>query len=730
MKVKMMQLNSGRSAVATRRWTLFLLVAAMISLLAGCGGNTNVQNPQPPPQNPVSVAFTPQPAGSLAVGFTENVTATVTNDPTNAGVDWRLLCQGGAGTCGTLSNQHTASDAPNTYTAPQTLSAYSTVVEIVAYATASPSSNAVAPITITSFDSILKAGTYVLHARGVDSNLDPYQFAAVLVLDGNGNITNGEQTANYLSTGSLSDTNLTGNYFLGNDGRGLITINSNDTNIGGNGIETFAFVFLNPQQGGPLNPQALISQMDLGNAATGASATGTMDLQETSVVAPSGSYAFVMSGTDVVKSQSLAFGGVLNIPSGQTAISGVTDEIIGEKLKLSDGPFLTGSQLSSGPDTLGKITFTLVGLLDGTHPKPVTAVFAGYIVDDTHIKLIETDTAAGGATTPLALTGGTAIGQTTDSYGSFNNASFDGTYVFGVTGVDLSPVNSSFVPSTWTWASLFTADGNGCQSDSCSGYEDSFLQQNCVQSSCKTQGISGAQISAAFTGTYAVDSPTGSCGASSGTIVVGTGRGCLTPSSFTPAPSPTYGPELFFYLTNPTGTGEALVLGLGDTGSSPNLHYPSIGTGIAFAQSTMTPTFSGDYGFSFTQEDGSENDGTAQINANATNQNLSGFADSSTNAGLPGLPDQSFSGTFASPSSSAPFPGALENTDQSTAFSVGNNNTTNEFAVDYYFIDPSHGFFVETDLVNAVPPTIPPTPSGQVSFGYYAARTPLCASCP
>jgi S-formylglutathione hydrolase FrmB len=144
----------------------------------------------------------------------------------------------------------------------------------------------------------------------------------------------------------------------------------------------------------------------------------------------------------------------------------------------------------------------------------------------------------------------------------------------------------------------------------------------------------------------------------------------------------------------------------------------------------MTPTFSGDYGFSFTQEDGSENDGTAQINANATNQNLSGFADSSTNAGLPGLPDQSFSGTFASPSSSAPFPGALENTDQSTAFSVGNNNTTNEFAVDYYFIDPSHGFFVETDLVNAVPPTIPPTPSGQVSFGYYAARTPLCASCP
>ena len=45
------------------------------------------------------------------------------------------------------------------------------------------------------------------------------------------------------------------------------------------------------------------------------------------------------------------------------------------------------------------------------------------------------------------------------------------------------------------------------------------------------------------------------------------------------------------------------------------------------------------------------------------------------------------------------------------------------FAVDYYIIDPSHGFFVETDLVN------PNSSSGVVSFGYYAARTPVCATC-
>jgi len=44
--------------------------------------------------------------------------------------------------------------------------------------------------------------------------------------------------------------------------------------------------------------------------------------------------------------------------------------------------------------------------------------------------------------------------------------------------------------------------------------------------------------------------------------------------------------------------------------------------------------------------------------------------------------------------------------------------------VNYYYIDPGHGFWVETDLVN------PTSPSGQASLGYYAARTPVCDGCP
>ena len=713
--------------MATRRWILMLSAAATISLLAGCGGSTfNVQNPPPPPPSNITIAFQPQPGASLAVGFSENLTAVVTNDSSNEGVTWNLSCPAPITSCGTLSAFNTASGASTTYTAPSSLSSNSETVQIVASSTFSQTTNVVAPIAITTFSSGLKAGSYVLQAQGSQGpNGSPYQFAGVITLDGQGNITGGEQTAN--SNGvSVSDTIVASgsSYFIGNDGRGTITLNTGDNTIGGNGIETFAMVFLN---NGPQNPQALISQIDFGSGATFASATGTMELQ-TGVAAPSGSYAFVLNGTDVALIQGvplnlpLAFGGVFDIPPAQTAISGVVDEVIGEKIKLSDGPFLTGSQVSS-PDALGKVTLTIVGVLDGVHPKTITAILAGYIVDASHIALIETDTDPASGVIALGITGGIAIGQVSGSFGTFTDASLSGPFVFGVAGVDLS--QSNLTPTTWTLVGVTTADG---QANLTSGFIDSFLQLNCVQSSCKTGGITGGQISAQFTGTYAVDSAVDSCGASSGSVVPGTGRACLTPTTFTPPPAPTYSPELFFYLTGVTAEGEpaALVLGLGDVGPSPNLHYPSLGTGIAYLQSTAVATFSGTYGMSFTQQNGSENDGTAQMTVHPSGTpQLSGAADSSlTTPDDPAVADHSFTGSFATPLSTSGFAGSLfDATGNSGPFNVDPSNPSNGFSVDYFFIDPERGFFVETDLIN------PGSGSGQLSFGYYAARTPVCQGC-
>jgi len=93
--------------VLIRRWILVLL-SAPISVLAGCGGTTNVQNSPPPPASNVSVAFRPAPATSLFISGQTAVTAVVSNDPGNYGIDWLLTCPN-LGNCGSLSSQHSDS---------------------------------------------------------------------------------------------------------------------------------------------------------------------------------------------------------------------------------------------------------------------------------------------------------------------------------------------------------------------------------------------------------------------------------------------------------------------------------------------------------------------------------------------------------------------------------------------------------------------------------------------
>ena len=721
--------------MTTKRWILFLPLVAMISVLAGCnsGSTANVQNPPPPPPSnvTVSVQTTGLSNGSVPVNGIVSLTATVQGTATQVGegVAWSMTCQADPnnknGLCGTLSSPSSASGTAITYTAPATLSSSSMVTEIVAFAEAQETANNVSPITITTFDGSLQAGNYVLQAQGVQNGATLYQFAGVIMLDGQGNVTAGEQTVNSNGASVTDSINRVGSsYFIGSDGRGTITLVDPSA-----GTEIFSLVFLTNKQ----NPQAVISQT--GVDSTGAFATGTMDLQQASIAAPSGSYAFVASGTDVLdNSVPLAFGGVFDIASDQT-ITGVADEIIAGSVKLTDGALSAGSKVSSAPDTFGQVAFTLLGIPGASHPKPVTIILTGYIVDATHIKIIETDTNANSGVAAFGATGGLAIAQAAGSYGNFNNESFSGTYVLGVTGIDLSPINSGYTPSTLTSADVLTADGNG---DLTSGFTDTFLQLNCVQVICKQSGdvITGAQISSSFTGTYSVDAS----GTDPGS---GTGRTTLNSFTFSAPPSPSYSPTLFLYLTgNGSQWPAALVLAAGDLISNPKLHYPSIGTGAAYAQSSSAPAFSGPYGFRFTQVSSSgENDGTAQMNANSTaTPQVSGIADSTTAPPPPNdvlVSDHLFSGSFNLPQSNSIFTGTLANYNSLGAgndglvFTVGNNNVANDFGnlfdVDYYFIDQDHGFWVETDLVTGINGN---PGSGQVSFGYYAARTPVCAGCP
>jgi hypothetical protein len=569
----------------------------------------------------------------------------VGNDPTSAGVDWSLLCTGGAN-CGTLAPLHTASGAAATYTPPASISGNSQTFTIEAFATADHSQNLVTSMTVTGFAAVLK-GTYAFQTRGVNVN-GAYQLAGVIILDGNGGVTRGEQTHSD-SLLSISDLISGGSYNIGPDGRGTLTLNTADPNIGQLGVENFSLVFLS-------SSQALLAILDNPNfQSSSESSSGTLDLQ-TSKAAPTGGYAFAVSGTDV-SSQPMAMGGVLNLDSPGT-ISGA-----GSVADQDDANVVSANATVSGTvskaDPYGAITFNLTASF-ATNPFQ----FTGYIVDATHINLIESDNNGSGA--GVGSTAGLAIAQGSATGKFISNTSFAGDYVFNVLGEDLSGI-----PTSLASVGKFTADSSGNMSN---GYDDEFLAGLFLE------------IGDSFTGTYTLD-PAGTGRADSNVTFTNNGAG----------------PELIFYLT---GNGNPPLLLAAD------VNLGSLGSGAAYGQ-TPPFTFDGRYGLYFTQSSfGSEDDGTAQIAVDGTAKTLSGIVDSTLF--LTPQPNTPLTGIFGTIPITGLFGGSMTNT-----FFPSPGNPPNTLALDFYLIDSTHGFFIETDSVS----------SGDLFFGYISARTPVCGSC-
>src|SRR5258708_25668300 len=126
-------------------------------------------------------------------------------------------------------------------------------------------------------------------------------------------------------------------------------------------------------------------------------------------------------------------GGVLNIDSPNT-ISGN-----GSVADQDDAGFVFPSAVMSRttgePDPFGSLKFNL------TTDFASSIQFTGYIVDSTHIKLIESDIDGSGA--GFGATAGVAVGQGAATGTFTTNKSFAGKYVFGILGEDLSGLSSS-----------------------------------------------------------------------------------------------------------------------------------------------------------------------------------------------------------------------------------------------------------------------------------------------
>jgi hypothetical protein len=632
--------------LVTRSRILILFAAVTTAALTGCGGSaTNVQNPPPPASSNVSIAFQPAPVQAISLNAATTLTAVVNDDSSNAGVDWSLLCQSGSN-CGTLSPLHTVSGAAASYTPPPTISGNSQTFTIEAFATADHNTNIVTSITVTGFAGNLK-GTYVFETQGSNAN-GPFQLAGAIILDGDGRITSGEQThSDYLLT--VSDAITGGSYYIGPDGRGTLTINTADPNIGQQGVENLSLVMLS-------SSQALIATIDDPNLPLSfETSSGTLDLQ-TGRTAPDAGYAFAVRGTDI-SLQPMVMGGVFRVDSPNT-ISGtgsVADQNLGGL--LTSGATLSGTLTT--PDSFGSLKLNLAASFA---PTPIQ--FTGYIVDGQHIKLIESDN--DGTGTGIGSTAGVAIGQGANTGTFTTNQSFSGTYVFEILGQDFSGL-----PTSLASAGQFTADTSG----NLTGYNDEELNGFVFE------------ISDSFSGTYVVDP-------------AGTGR----VDSIVNFNANGLGPELIFYLT---GSGSPpLVL-------DSDVNIGSLGVGMAYSQAAAPLSFDGSFGLSFTQStSGLENDGTGQIVVDGSVSTLSGVVD--TNLSFSPQPNTTLTGSYGAIDSSGRSVGTLTNT-----FFPTPGSEPSTLAVAFYLIDSSHGFFIETDS----------SISGELSFGTFASRTPVCPTC-
>lgn len=217
----------------------------------------------------ISVALTSPPT-SVAAGATAPLTATVTNDSANAGVNWSCTP---ANSCGSFNPATTASGAATTYTAPTTAPTGGTVT-VTATSVTDKTKSANATITISTSSTgglTLGAGTYVFYANGRDTAGHLFGVVGEVQLDGNGKVTAGEQDSsdgNGLSSAEpTADTIAAGTYSLNATGQGTMTLPTNNTNIGVSGTETFSITVVN-------NKHVLITEFD-----GSATATGSMDFQ-------------------------------------------------------------------------------------------------------------------------------------------------------------------------------------------------------------------------------------------------------------------------------------------------------------------------------------------------------------------------------------------------------------------------------------------------------------------
>ena len=336
--------------------------------------------------------------GAIAVpaGSTFQFSATV-NGIAATVTQWQVNGTGGGDTL------HGTIDAVGNYKAPaMPPPGGSTTITAI---TAGGSASATATVA---FSNSSLSGPYVFSYTGIDST--GYLAVTGSFTANNGILTGGEDGTNGSTTTGSQPVSISGStYSIGPDGRGTVTI------IGGPSFiaeKTWQIVLSGNTAANPGLPaqHALLVRFDLG--ATG---SGTIDQQNTIEAAtpfPAGNYVFGLSGID---GSAFKDGGKFTLDAagkfqsdGNSATptnSSVWDlndagfssstGIVTNDTTLT-ASFLTAPSGITGSSGRGTLNFfstntTLNGMTGVTLPAANTFSFVFYVVDHTHVKVIEVD---------------------------------------------------------------------------------------------------------------------------------------------------------------------------------------------------------------------------------------------------------------------------------------------------------------------------------------------------
>jgi hypothetical protein len=274
--------------------------------------------------------------------------------------------------------------------------------------------------TIVYSDASLK-GPFAFSYSG-DNSSGYFAVAGSFVTDGNGTIVSGVEDVDSFSTGASGPLAVSGTYLVGPDGRGTASLNSGLQSAG-----TLAFVLTTNQHG-------LLIRFD--KNVTG---SGTLDQQNLNdlTISPTvinGPYVFSIAGADSSFRPMGIAGKFSANGGGGTAGPTILDAKINGVATTSDTSLSASYSFDATRSGTGRGTMTL------TSNTTNSMQFALYVVDSTHVHLVETDSNAFLGGDLFAAPGGSSfsVGELTAGNYPFTNGGTSSTGAYASGGVFVS----------------------------------------------------------------------------------------------------------------------------------------------------------------------------------------------------------------------------------------------------------------------------------------------------